>query len=140
MGDDFYAAIKLISGEEIVASVCIDETDDEPIIIAHSPVTMKMLNGGAFVKIKSWMEMSDDDMFIIRPDKIITMTEIKDMKIITIYEKYMSDDNAGAIDVNRLQNQGKVRVSNKMGYISSVEESRKKLEELFKNTQDKKES
>ena len=140
MGDEFYASIKLISGEEIVASVCIDETDDEPIIIAHSPVTMKMLNGGAFVKIKSWMEMSDDDMFIIRPDKIITMTEIKDMKIITIYEKYMSDDNAGAIDVNRLQNQGKVRVSNKMGYISSVEESRKKLEELFKNTQDKKES
>ncbi len=140
MGDEFYASIKLISGEEIVASVCIDETDDEPIIIAHSPVTMKMLNGGAFVKIKSWMEMSDDDMFIIRPDKIITMTEIKDMKIITIYEKYMSDDNEGAIDVNRLQNQGKVRVSNKMGYISSVEESRKKLEELFKNTQDKKES
>ena len=140
MGDEFYASIKLISGEEIVASVCIDETDDEPIIIAHSPVTMKMLNVGAFVKIKSWMEMSDDDMFIIRPDKIITMTEIKDMKIITIYEKYMSDDNAGAIDVNRLQNQGKVRVSNKMGYISSVEESRKKLEELFKNTQDKKES
>ena len=39
MGEEFIAVIKLVSGEEILASVCIDETGEEPIIIAHHPVT-----------------------------------------------------------------------------------------------------
>ena len=69
MGDDFYASIKLISGEEIVASVCIDETNEDSVIIAHSPVVMKMLHGGSYVKIQPWMELADDDMFIFTLDK-----------------------------------------------------------------------
>ena len=44
MGEEFVAVIKLVSGEEILASVCVDETGEEPIIIAHTPVTMKMIN------------------------------------------------------------------------------------------------
>ena len=55
MGEEFVAVIKLVSGEEILASVCVDETGDEPIIIAHTPVTMKMINNGIYVKIKPWM-------------------------------------------------------------------------------------
>ena len=46
MGEEFVAVIKLISGEEVLASVCIDETGEEPIIIAHTPVTMKMISNG----------------------------------------------------------------------------------------------
>ena len=84
MGEEFIAVIKLVSGEEILASVCVDETGDEPIIIAHTPVIMKMINNGMYVKIKPWMELADDDMFIFRTDKIITMTEIKDQKILKI--------------------------------------------------------
>lgn len=132
MGDDFYASIKLISGEEIVASVSIDETNEDQVIIAHCPVVMKMLHGGAYVKIQPWMELADDDMFIFTLDKIITMTEIRDKKVITIYEKYMADDEKGALDVNQLQGNIQVRVSNKMGYISTVEDARKYLEDIFK--------
>jgi len=132
MGDDFYASIKLISGEEIVASVSIDETNEDHVIIAHSPVVMKMLHGGAYVKIQPWMELADDDMFIFTLDKIITMSEIRDKKVITIYEKYMADDEKGALDVNQLQGNIQVRVSNKMGYISTVEDARKYLEDIFK--------
>ena len=75
MGEEFVAVIKLVSGEEILASVCVDETGEEPIIIAHTPVTMKMINNGMYVKIKPWMELADDDMFVFRTDKIITMSE-----------------------------------------------------------------
>ena len=82
MGEEFVAVIKLVSGEEILASVCVDETGEEPIIIAHTPVTMKMINNGMYVKIKPWMELADDDMFVFRTDKIITMSEVKDQKII----------------------------------------------------------
>jgi len=131
MGEEFIAVIKLVSGEEILASVCIDETGDEPIIIAHHPVTMKMISNGLYVKIKPWMELADDDMFIFRPDKIITMTEIKDTKVIKIYERYIEEES-GDFDVNKLQAGGEVKPDQKMGYVSSVEDARKKLEEDWK--------
>jgi len=131
MGEEFIAVIKLVSGEEILASVCIDETGEEPIIIAHHPVTMKMINNGLYVKIKPWMELADDDLFVFRPDKIITMTEIKDNKVIKIYERYIEEESAD-FDVNKLQAGGEVKPDQKMGYVSSVEDARKKLEEDWK--------
>ena len=93
MGEEFVAVIKLVSGEEILASVCVDETGEEPIIIAHTPVTMKMINNGMYVKIKPWMDLADDDMFVFRTDKIITMSEVKDQKVIKIYERYVEEEN-----------------------------------------------
>ena len=126
MGEEFIAVIKLVSGEEVLASVCIDETGEEPIIIAHHPVTMKMINNGLYVKIKPWMELADDDLFVFRPDKIITMTEIKDNKVIKIYERYIEEESAD-FDVNKLQAGGEVKPDQKMGYVSSVEDARKKI-------------
>tara|TARA_R100001591_G_scaffold13936_3_gene20333 strand:+ start:4244 stop:4666 length:423 start_codon:yes stop_codon:yes gene_type:complete len=131
MGEEFIAVIKLVSGEEVLASVCIDETGEEPIIIAHHPVTMKMINNGLYVKIKPWMELADDDMFVFRPDKIITMTEIKDQKVTKIYERYVEEESSD-FDVNKLQAGGEVKPDQKMGYVSSVEDARKKLEEDWK--------
>tara|TARA_Y100000768_G_scaffold143925_1_gene107253 strand:- start:6744 stop:7169 length:426 start_codon:yes stop_codon:yes gene_type:complete len=132
MGEEFIAVIKLVSGEEVLASVCIDETGDEPIVIAHHPVTMKMISNGLYVKIKPWMELADDDMFIFRNDKIITMTEIKDKKVIKIYERYVEEETSD-FDINKLQaSGGEVKPDEKMGYVSSVEDARKKLEEDWK--------
>ena len=130
MGEEFVAVIKLVSGEEILASVCVDETGEEPIIIAHTPVTMKMINNGMYVKIKPWMDLADDDMFVFRTDKIITMSEVKDQKIIKIYERYVEEEN----DMNKiLPAGGEVKPDEKMGYISTVEDARKSLENIFKN-------
>ena len=137
MGEEFVAVIKLVSGEEILASVCVDETGDEPIIIAHTPVIMKMINNGMYVKIKPWMELADDDMFVFRTDKIITMTEIKDDKIIKIYQRYGEDENEEDDMTKLLRSGGEVKVDQKMGYVSSVEDARKSLENIFKNNIDK---
>ena len=131
MGEEFIAVIKLVSGEEILASVCIDETGEEPIIIAHHPVTMKMISNGLYVKIKPWMELADDDMFIFRNDKIITMSEIKDQKVIKIYQRYVEEENQDDM-TKLLPSGGEVKVDKKMGYVSSVEEARKNLEEVWK--------
>ena len=133
MGEEFVAVIKLVSGEEILASVCVDETGEEPIIIAHTPVTMKMINNGMYVKIKPWMELADDDMFIFHMDKIITMTEIKDDKIIKIYQRYVEEENEEDDITKLLPSGGEVKVDQKMGYVSSVEDARKILEDIFKN-------
>jgi len=132
MGEEFVAVIKLVSGEEILASVCIDETGNEPIIIAHTPVTMKMINNGMYVKIKPWMELADDDMFIFHMDKIITMTEIKDQKIIKIYQRYVEEEDEDNQINKLLPPGGEVKPDQKMGYVSSVEDARKSLEEVWK--------
>ena len=133
MGEEFVAVIKLVSGEEILASVCVDESGDEPIIIVHTPVTMKMINNGMYVKIKPWMDLADDDMFVFRTDKIITMTEIKDDKIIKIYQRYVEEENEEDDITKLLPSGGEVKVDQKMGYVSSVEDARKSLEDIFKN-------
>ena len=130
MGEEFYAIIKLISGEEILSLVMVDENDGDPIIVLQNPVTMKAFHNhsGMHLKVKPWIEMSDDDFFMIKLDKVITMTETKDKKIINIYNNYITDDDS--IDVYNPS--GQVKPSSKMGYISSVEDARKKLEKLFK--------
>ena len=133
MGEEFVAVIKLVSGEEILASVCVDETGEEPIIIAHTPVTMKMINNGMYVKIKPWMELADDDMFVFRTDKIITMSEVKDQKVLKIYERYVEEENEDNQINQLLPSGGEVKPDQKMGYVSTVEDARKSLENIFKN-------
>jgi hypothetical protein len=93
MGEEFYAVLKLTSNEEILSLVSIDENDGDPLIILQNPVTMKLIHSteGISIKIKSWMEIATDDFFIIRPDKVITMTETKDKKIIGIYNDFIND-------------------------------------------------
>ena len=137
MEEEFYSIIKLVSGEEILSLVSIDENDGDPLIILQNPITMKMIESphGIHIKVKSWMELSSDDIFIIRPDKIITMTETNDDRLIEVYNSYIKDDDS--IEVHTPS--GRTKPSKKMGYISSVEEARKSLENLY-NLKDTKES
>jgi len=137
MGDEFYSVLKLITGEEIFALVSIDENDGDPIIILQNPVIMKINSNhiGTYVKIRPWMEIPSDDFYIIKYDKIVTMTEVKESQMITFYERYLNEED---VDIEL---DGKVKISNKMGYISSVEDARKNLENIFrKDLKDNKES
>lgn len=133
MNDDFYCSLKLISGEEIFSLICVDENDGDPIIILQNPVIMKIEQSsrGMLMKIKPWMEIPNDDFYFIKFDRIITMTEINDEMTIEFYNKYLNDDSTDVPNIT-----GEVKISNQMGYISSVEDARKKLEELYKGSID----
>ena len=142
MGDEFYSVIKLISGEEIFALVSIDDNhgDSDPIIILQNPLVMNMVNSqkGSFIKVKRWIELSSEDIFMMRFDRILTMSECRDEKLIAIYDNYIEDDEEDVIDIYR--SSGKVKLTDKMGYVSSVEDARKKFEELYKINQEPKET
>ena len=140
MGDEFYSILKLVSGEEIFALVCVDETDDEPILILHTPIKMKTLNNVGsqlnYIKVTPWMDMTDEDMFVMKMDKVITMTECKDQKLIKIYKQYIEEKDSDDMEVIQSRSKkGKVKLSGdpRLGYISSVEKKRQSLEELFKS-------
>ena len=53
MGEEFYSIIKLVSGEEIFAKVCVDENEGEPILLVQKPIKMKMIQTpeGRFIKV-----------------------------------------------------------------------------------------
>jgi hypothetical protein len=131
MGDEFYSIIKLISGEEIFSLVSVDDNDGEPIIILQNPVVIKTIihHGNTLIKIKPWIEISTDDIYVIRYDRIITMTETKDKKIIDLYNNYVESSDG---DEDTISKSGKVDISTTMGYVSSVEDAREKLEKIFK--------
>lgn len=137
MGEEFYCILKLTSGEEIFALVSIDEDEDnEKLIILQNPVVMKMIanSKGMHIKVKPWIELSGEDFFIIRLNSVITMTESNDERLINIYKSYINEEFNEDIDVyNQPGLGGKVRLSKEMGYVDSVEESRKKLEKQFKD-------
>ena len=130
MGDDFYCILKLVSGEELLSIVSVDDNDGDPIVVMQNPVILELIDTKekSYVKVRPWMELPNDDFFMIKLDKIITMTETTDRNLIDVYTKYLNDD--GSIDVYKPS--GEVKLSNDMGYISSVEDARKKLEELYK--------
>ena len=135
MEEEFYSIIKLTSGEEILSLVSIDDNDGDPLVILQNPITIKIIetHHGIHIKVKSWIEMSTDDIFIIKQDKIITMTETKDDRLIDIYNSYIEDDDS--FEVRKPSNKsGKTKPSKKMGYLSSVEDARKKLEDIFNNS------
>ena len=138
MGEEFYSVIKLTTGEEIFALVSIDDNDGDPLLVMQNPVTMKMTRSsrGMTLRIKPWMEIPDDDFFIVKLDKIITMTEVKDESMIEFYNGYLEEDS-----IEDLSNPSshKTKLTNKMGYVSTVEEAREMLENLYK-LKDNKES
>ena len=133
----------MISGEEVLSLVAIDENDGDPIVILQNPVIVKMLEnrGGSYLKIKPWIELSNDDFFFVRPEKIITMTETQDKKLLTIYNQYICDSSEENLENNQF---GKVKPNKNMGYLTSVDKARKDLENIFnleiKDTEDTKES
>tara|TARA_Y100001968_G_scaffold74821_1_gene66225 strand:- start:489 stop:911 length:423 start_codon:yes stop_codon:yes gene_type:complete len=136
MVDEFYATIKLITGEEIFGLVSVEEDTENPIILITHPVTIKMINAieGSMVKLNTWLNVPGDDPVVIKWDKVVTMTEIKDKAIISIYNNYLEDEKFYITKVRSADNNVKNKLTDKMGYISTVNDARKYLEGIYKQS------
>tara|TARA_B100001996_G_scaffold322233_1_gene266982 strand:- start:726 stop:1157 length:432 start_codon:yes stop_codon:yes gene_type:complete len=143
MREEFYAIIKLVSGEEVMSLVVVDEHNDESVLLLQDPIVMNMNSNQnmSYVKVKPWLELTEESIFLLTLDKIITMTECKDQKLIEIYNNFTtSEDKIENDQLLKNRKNGQVKPDSKMGYVSSVKDARKKLEELFKINQEPKES
>ena len=125
--DDFYATIKLRSGEEVFARVAASEEDDRTMLIIHTPVTFSEIkNKGGLVgyKVEPWLKTTREDMFIVNMDNVITMSESSDMEMIIMYQHFLRDSQRD------LNNQHKL--NRRMGYLSNVNDAKENLEKIFK--------
>ena len=111
-----------------------DIESDDTVIVLQNPVIMStnVTPNGTFIKVKPWMELPEDDIFMIRLDKVITMTESKDQKLINLYKHYNNDNGFDFIQ----RESGLIKPNQKMGYISSVQDARQRLEKVFKLNQE----
>ena len=125
--DDFYATIKLKSGEEVFARVAASEEEDRTMLILHTPVTVseiKNKSGLVGYKVEPWLKTTREDMFIVNMDNVITLSESNDMEMIIMYQHFLKDAQ------REMQHQHKL--NRRMGYISNVKDAKENLEKIFK--------
>tara|TARA_B100000925_G_scaffold54199_1_gene35411 strand:+ start:3089 stop:3478 length:390 start_codon:yes stop_codon:yes gene_type:complete len=129
MNEEFYATIKLISGEEIFAQVTPCEEEDRTLLILDTPVIFESITikhmGVSAMKVEPWISMGDDSMVLIDMDKVITITEVKDEQILCIYNKYLRDKD---------RDSNQTKVNENMGFLASIAEARVNLEKLYKSS------
>ena len=125
MEQEFYASIKLVSGEEIFSLVCPSYEEEDTFLILDNPVLIEIIESkkGNILgyKIKPWMNIPEDEMFIVNLNKVITMTEIRSHQMIKIYKKYLNQNLSSNAGMDR-----------KMGFISKVDEARILLENIYR--------
>ena len=125
--DDFYATIKLKSGEEVFARVAASEEEDRTMLILHTPVMFSEIkNKGGLVgyKVEPWLKTTREDMFIVNMDNVITLSESNDMEMIIMYQHFLRDSQ------REMHHQHKL--NRRMGYISNVNDAKENLEKIFK--------
>ena len=128
--DDFYATIKLKSGEEIFAKVAASEEEDRTLLIVTNPINLieiKSRSGEiSGYKIEPWLKTTTEDMFVINLEDVLTMSESSDIEIILMYQDYVRQS------LGTKGNESKI--NRRMGYIANINDAKEILEKIFKSS------
>ena len=133
--DDFYATIKLKSGEEIFCRVAAEEEPERTILVVSNPILIKEVKGRVGIigyKVEPWLKTTTDDMFFINLNDVLTMSESSDIEMILMHQEYVrkADNNPNSGSSNH-------KLDKKMGYIANVNDAREILEKLYNSPSNK---
>tara|TARA_B100000900_G_C20402103_1_gene643171 strand:+ start:408 stop:857 length:450 start_codon:yes stop_codon:yes gene_type:complete len=128
--DEFVASIKLVTGEEILTKVVVNNDHAEETVILENPlICQEVRSFGANIpmgyKFEPWIKMSDEDVFIIHMTSIITMSEIKDKNVVKTYKEIVKK----GFDVVNNKNP---ELTREMGFLSTVKDCREMIEKLYR--------
>jgi len=136
MEEEFYASMKLTSGEEIIAKVSYDSDDD--VVIIHNPRVVEkveMQKRGMIVEgivFDDWINASEEDMFIIPRNQIITMVEVEE-KFVSCYEDHLSDKSKyrkSRITKSK-SNSNRQNPKSQEGFLGSIKQAKGFLENIY---------
>jgi hypothetical protein len=130
MEEDFYASLKLITGEEIFAKVSPSEENGNIMIVLFEPIIINEVKTkyGYAYKVEPWMKTTKDDIFVIDMKNVMTMTETNDLEIISVHEKFVKQK----IKDNITMGLNYSELTKEMGYVSNIKEAKEILEKIFK--------
>ena len=126
--EDFYATVKLKTGEEIFCKLAASEEEDRTLLIVTNPIIVSEIKGRTGVigyKLEPWLKTTTEDMFILNIEDILTMSESSDIDMIVMYQNYVRQST---------KNGNHSKINRKMGYISNVNDAKEILEKLYKNS------
>ena len=129
MEDEFYASLKLITGEEIVSKVVY--LADEDKVMLENPLQVdpaKQRKGALEISgfsFREWVCATFDKMFILNRNHIITMSEIEG-PIVDFYKETLLRMENG----KSLTGKGD-KLPRGSGYLGSVTDMKKSLENIF---------
>ena len=126
--DDFYATVKLKTGEEIFCKVAASEEEDRTLLIVTNPIIVSELKGRTGVvgyKLEPWLKTTTEDMFILNVEDVLTMSESSDIEMIMMYQNYIRQSTTDG-------NQSKL--NRRMGYLANVNDAKEILEKIFKSS------
>ena len=126
---DFYATLKLKSGEEIFAKVAASEEEDRTLLIITNPITITAVKSSIGIigyKVEPWLKTTKEDMFILNLSDILTISESEDIEMIEMYQSYVRQSSR--------DRRNEPKLSRKMGYLSTVNDAKEILEKLFKSS------
>ena len=130
MEEDFYASVKLVSGEEIFGEVMPSEENGRTVLIVSDPVeieTVSMDGRHEGLRMMPWLRsMPNENIVIIPMDRVITVVEAReDSEVVRYYQKFIFSNLKDT-------SSEKIQVTKKMGYVISVAAARENLEKLYK--------
>ena len=117
---EFLAALKLVSGEEILAVSTHVHDENGDYLIVQNPIEIEevvLQNNKAGAKVSPWMKFSREEEFIIPKDKVITIVEV-DTEVQIFY----------AMSLRRLNGD---TITDSTGRLSTEEEARINLDKIF---------
>lgn len=130
MEEDFYASVKLVSGEEIFGEVLPSDENGRTVLIISDPVEIETVNMDGRhegLRMMPWLRsMPSENIVIIPMDRVITVVEARDdSEVVKYYQKFIFSNL-------KETSSEKIKVTKKMGYVISVEKARESLENIFK--------
>ena len=126
--EDFYATLKLKTGEEIFCKVAATEEEDRTMLLVTNPIIVSEIKGRTGVvgyKLEPWLKTTTEDMFILNMEDVLTMSESSDIEMIMMYQNYIRQSTKDG-------NQSKI--NRRMGYLANVNDAKEILEKLYKNS------
>ena len=127
--EDFYCTLKLKSGEEVFAKVAASEEEEKTFLIVSNPIVIseyKSRGGESGYRIEPWLKTTTEDMFIIKLDDVLTLSESYDIEMISMYQSYLRQS------YKRKNNES--NINRQMGYLSSVNDAKDILEKLYESS------
>ena len=127
--DDFYATLKLKSGEEIFCKVASTEEETEIMLLVSNPIIVHEVKGRVGIigyKIEPWLKTTTEDMFLININDVLTMSESNDIEMITMHQNFVKHNDRNS------DGSSKYKLDRKMGYISNINDAKSILEKIYK--------
>ena len=137
MNDPFFATMKMITSEEVLAEVMVTEEHGVTFYVLRNPIivmentTIDSSKGVVMSGLipKKWLMYSDDDMTIVHTNHVVTITEM-DKFGVEFYKKALLAAKVSS-PIKR-----KIESKKHSGYLGSIKSQRDQIKRMYDNSYD----